>query len=116
VLLKDNHLARMSIAEAVDRSRRLWPGRSVQVECDTTEQVKQALEAGADLVLLDNMTPAQVTDCVWLVASQCLVEVSGGVTLETVAAYAAAGPDLISVGALTHSAPALDIGLDVTGS
>ncbi len=113
VLLKDNHLAGMSIAEAVERSRRLWPGRAVQVECDTADQVKQALEAGAELVLLDNMSPAQVTDCVWLVASQCLIEVSGGVTLDTVAAYAAAGPDLISVGALTHSAPVLDIGLDV---
>ena len=112
VLLKDNHLTGMSIGEAVERSRRLWPGRSVQVECDTAEQVKQALEAGAELVLLDNMTPAQVTDCVWLVASQCLVEVSGGVTLDTVAAYAAAGADLVSVGALTHSAPVLDIGLD----
>lgn len=114
VLLKDNHLAGMSIGEAVERSHRLWPGRLVQVECDTAEQVKRALEAGADLVLLDNMSPAQVTDCVWLVASQCLVEVSGGVTLDTVAAYAATGADLVSVGALTHSAPVLDIGLDVT--
>lgn len=113
VLIKDNHLAGMSIAEAVERSRQLWPGRSVEVECDTADQVEQALEAGAEIVLLDNMTPAEVTDCVWLVASQALVEVSGGVTLENVAAYAAAGANLISVGALTHSAPVLDIGLDV---
>jgi nicotinate-nucleotide pyrophosphorylase (carboxylating) len=130
ILLKDNHLARLrgvnaaaglSITEAVERARVRWPGRSVQVECDTEAQVKEALAAGADLVLLDNMTPAEVEACVVLVRgpasvaerSGCVVEVSGGVTLDTVAAYAAAGPDLISVGALTHSAPVLDIGLDV---
>ncbi len=132
ILLKDNHLARLgggnataglSINEAVARARERWPGRSVQVECDTEPQVKEALTAGADLVLLDNMTPEEVEACVALVAAsvaersgrRCLVEVSGGVTLDTVAAYAAAGADLISVGALTHSAPVLDIGLDVAG-
>jgi len=113
ILLKDNHLAGMPIEEAVERSRRLWPGRSVQVECDTPDQVKQAVAAGAELVLLDNMTPDEVAECVEVVAHRCLVEVSGGVTLETVAAYATAGADLVSVGALTHSAPVLDIGLDV---
>jgi len=114
VLLKDNHLAGMTIGQAVGRSRRMWPGRSVQVECDTAEQVTEALAAGAELVLLDNMSPADVADCVSLVAGRCLVEVSGGVTLDTVAAYAAAGADLISVGALTYSAPILDIGLDMS--
>lgn len=113
VLLKDNHLAGMSIEAAVERSRRLWPGRSVEVECDTADQVKQALAAGAEMVLLDNMAPEEVAACVELAAHRCVVEVSGGVTLDTVAHYAAAGADLISVGALTHSAPALDIGLDV---
>ncbi len=113
VLLKDNHLAGMSIADAVGRSRAMWPGRPVQVECDTAEQVTEALAAAAELVLLDNMSPDDVAACVALVGGRCLVEVSGGVTLDTVAAYAAAGPDLISVGALTHSAPVLDIGLDV---
>ena len=112
VLLKDNHLAGMSIADAVGRSRAMWPGRSVQVECDAADQVTEAVAAGAELVLLDNMTPEQVAVCVALVDGRCLVEVSGGVTLDTVAAYAAAGADLISVGALTHSAPVLDIGLD----
>ena len=130
ILVKDNHLARLrganatdglSIAEAVTQAHERWPGRSVQVECDTEAQVKEAVAAGADLVLLDNMTPVEVEACVALVAAseaertgrRCLVEVSGGVNLDTVAAYAAAGPDLISVGALTHSAPVLDLGLDV---
>ncbi|HWC12769.1 MAG TPA: nicotinate-nucleotide diphosphorylase [Acidimicrobiales bacterium] len=116
-----NAAARLSIAEAVARARGRWPGRSVQVECDTGAQVEEALAAGADLVLLDNMTPVEVAACVQLVGAasvaersgRCLVEVSGGVTLETVADYAAAGADLVSVGALTHSAPVLDLGLDV---
>ncbi|MFN2607692.1 MAG: carboxylating nicotinate-nucleotide diphosphorylase [Acidimicrobiales bacterium] len=121
VLLKDNHLAGTTVAEAVARARSLWPGRTVEVECDTAAQVDEAVAAGADLVLLDNMSPAEVADCVAQVRAASagrhgrarLVEVSGGVTLETVAAYADAGADLISVGALTHSAPVLDIGLDV---
>lgn len=113
VLLKDNHLAVVPIGEAVERARRLWPARAVEVECDTAEQVKEAVAAGADVVMLDNMSPADVADCVVLVGGRCLVEVSGGVTLESMPAYAAAGPDLISIGALTHSAPILDIGLDL---
>ena len=121
VLVKDNHLAGVTITEAVSESRRLWPGRMVQVECDDVDQLEQALAAGADLVLLDNMSPDEVASCVKLVAasvaerngSRCLVEVSGGVNLDTVAAYAAAGADLIAIGALTHSAPVLDIGLDL---
>jgi len=113
ILVKDNHLAGMSIGEAVAAGRRMWPGRTVQVECDTPDQLEQALAANADLVLLDNMSPAEVTKCVELVDHCCLVEVSGGVTLDTVAAYAATGADLIAVGALTHSAPVLDIGLDL---
>ena len=113
ILVKDNHLGGLSVEEAVARARRQWPGRTVQIECDTPDQVKAALVAGADLVLLDNMAPDEVAACVGLVAGRCVVEVSGGVSLETVAAYAAAGPDLISVGALTHSAPVLDIGLDL---
>lgn len=113
ILVKDNHLAGMSIADAVAASRRHWPGRAVQVECDDVDQLKQALAAGAELVMLDNMSPDEVRAAVDLVAGGCLVEVSGGVTLDTVAAYAAAGPDFISVGAITHSAPVFDIGLDL---
>jgi nicotinate-nucleotide pyrophosphorylase (carboxylating) len=113
ILVKDNHLAGMSIAEAVAAARRLWPGRTVQVECDDMGQLEQALDARADLVLLDNMSPGEVRAAVDRVRGRCLVEVSGGVTLDTVAAYAATGADLVAIGALTHSAPILDLGLDL---
>jgi nicotinate-nucleotide pyrophosphorylase (carboxylating) len=113
ILVKDNHLAGLSIPDAIARARHRWPGHLVEVECDTLEQVKVAVEAGAGMVLLDNMIPAQVVEAVAVVAGRCPVEVSGGVTLDTVADYAAAGADLISVGALTHSAPVLDLGLDI---
>jgi nicotinate-nucleotide pyrophosphorylase (carboxylating) len=113
ILVKDNHLAGLSIEEAVARARHRWPGHLVEVECDTLAQVKVAVDAGAGMVLLDNMAPAQVADAVAIVAGRCPIEVSGGITLETVADYAAAGADLISVGALTHSAPVLDLGLDL---
>jgi nicotinate-nucleotide pyrophosphorylase (carboxylating) len=113
LLVKDNHLAGLTITEAVQRARRRWPGQPVEVECDNQAQVVEAVVAGADMVLLDNMTPGQVSSCVSVVAGRCAVEVSGRVTLESVADYAAAGVDFISVGALTHSAPVLDIGLDL---
>jgi nicotinate-nucleotide pyrophosphorylase (carboxylating) len=113
ILVKDNHLVGISISDAVSRAKRRWPGQVVEVECDTAEQVRQAVSAGADMVLLDNMTPDQVASCVKLVAGHCPVEVSGRVTLESVPEYAATGVDFISVGALTHSAPVLDIGLDI---
>ncbi len=121
VLVKDNHLASMSITEAVQRARERWPGRMVEIECDRPEQADEACRAGATAVLLDNMTPDEVADCVRLVRraagdGRVLVEVSGGVTLESAPAFAAAGVDLISVGALTHSVPVLDLGLDLTGS
>jgi nicotinate-nucleotide pyrophosphorylase (carboxylating) len=113
VLVKDNHLAGLTITEAVARSRQRWPARVVEVECDRLAQVEEALAAGAGLVLLDNMTPGQVAEAVALVAGRALVEVSGGVTLDTVAAYAAAGADLISTSVITQSAPAFDLGLDL---
>jgi nicotinate-nucleotide pyrophosphorylase (carboxylating) len=117
VLVKDNHLGSLGVTGAVKRARESWPGRRVEVECDRAEQVLEALAAGADMVMLDNMTPAEATDCVRLVREgECpdtLVEVSGGVTLENVAEYAGAGADLISTSAITQSAPALDIALDV---
>ncbi len=116
ILLKDNHLFGISIEEAVAKARNLYPGRPIQVECDSLRQAQVAALVGADLVLLDNMTPGQVSDCVAVLRTtgyQGVVEVSGGVTLENVPTYASAGAQLISVGALTHSAPALDIGLDL---
>ena len=116
VLVKDNHLGGTSIAEAVRRARALWPGRMVEVECDRADQVSEAVTAGATVVMLDNMDQEQVAACVALVATADpapLIEVSGGVTLETAPRLAEAGVDLISVGALTHSAPVLDLGFDL---
>jgi nicotinate-nucleotide pyrophosphorylase (carboxylating) len=113
ILLKDNHLAGVSIEAAVAEAKRRWPGLACQVECDTLDQVKVAVAAGADLVLVDNMDAAGVGAAVQLVGGRVPVEVSGRVTLDNVAGYAAAGADLIAVGALTHSAPVLDIGLDL---
>jgi nicotinate-nucleotide pyrophosphorylase (carboxylating) len=117
VLVKDNHLAGISITEAVAKARALWPGRLVEVECDTLDQVAEGAAAGADALLLDNMSPDRVTHAIALARNKApgpvLTEVSGGVTLETVGGFAAAGPDRISIGALTHSAPVLDLGLDL---
>ena len=113
VLVKDNHLGGLTIAEAVARAGRRWPLRTVEVECEDLEQVRQAVAAGAGAVLLDNMRPDEVAACVGEVGGRVAVEVSGGVELGSVAAFAAAGPDFISVGALTHSAPVLDVGLDL---
>jgi nicotinate-nucleotide pyrophosphorylase (carboxylating) len=112
VLIKDNHLRYLPLREAVERARAMWPGRVVEVECDTLEQVAEAKTAGLDLVLVDNMTPDQVREAVAALGGAIPVEVSGGVTLDTAGAYAAAGADYLSVGALTHSAPALDLALD----
>ena len=118
VLIKDNHLVALrnarpnSIAAAVQRARAAYPGLKVEVEADTLEQVQQAAEAGADLILLDNMPPAMLRRAVKRVAGRAKTEASGGVNLRTVAAIARAGVDFISVGALTHSATAVDIGLD----
>jgi nicotinate-nucleotide pyrophosphorylase (carboxylating) len=113
ILVKDNHLAGLTIPEAVARAKQRWPGQACEVECDTLEQVATALDAGADMVLVDNMDPGRVAEAVALAAGRVPIEVSGRVTLDTIGAYAAAGADLVAVGALTHSAPVLDIGLDL---
>jgi nicotinate-nucleotide pyrophosphorylase (carboxylating) len=113
VLVKDNHLGGLTVTDAVARAHARWPGRTVEVECDRMEQVEEALAAGATMVLLDNMTPDEVRACVSLVAGRVLVEVSGGVTVENVRAYADAGADLVSTSAITQSAPALDIAFDL---
>ncbi len=118
VLIKDNHLAALrgespnAIAAAVKRAREKYPRLKVEVEADTIEQVEQAMEAGADIVLLDNMTPVQLRLAVQKTKGRAKTEASGGVSLATVRAIAEAGVDFISVGALTHSARAVDIGLD----
>jgi nicotinate-nucleotide pyrophosphorylase (carboxylating) len=85
----------------------------IEVECDTIEQVVEAHTAGATRVLLDNMTPEQVREAVLLLEGVAEVEISGGITLETISAYADTGADFVSVGALTHSAPAIDISFEI---
>jgi len=115
VLIKDNHLASVDgdVGLAVHRARDLAPpGTKVEVECERIEQVQAALEARADIIMLDNMSTAQMKECVELVAGRALTEASGGVNLDSVRAIAETGVDWISVGALTHSAPALDLALD----
>ena len=113
VLIKDNHLAANSIAKSVARARSSWPGRLVEVECDSLDQVIEARDAAVDRVLLDNMTSEEVREAVALLDGVVQVEVSGGVTLETISAYAESGADFVSVGALTHSAPAIDISFEI---
>jgi nicotinate-nucleotide pyrophosphorylase (carboxylating) len=103
----------LGIEDAVRLAHERWPGRTVHVECESLDQVEQALRAGADALLLDNMSPDEVAECVRVVGRRAIVEVSGGITLDTVGAYAETGADLISVGSITHSAPVLDIGLDI---
>ena len=113
VLIKDNHLAGVgSVGEAVRRARGAAPGKVVEIECDTLEQVREALKAGADAVLLDNMELESMRVAVALAHGLAIVEASGGMTLQRVAEVAKIGVDVISVGALTHSAPALDVALD----
>ena len=115
VLIKDNHLAAVDgdVALAVRRARDLAPaGTKIEVECDSVEQVKAAVDANADIVMFDNMRPDEMAKCVELVAGRAITEASGGVNLQSVRHVAQAGVDWISVGALTHSAPALDLALD----
>jgi nicotinate-nucleotide pyrophosphorylase (carboxylating) len=118
VLIKDNHLAALkhespdAIAAAVERARAKFPKLKVEVEADTLEQVEQAVAAGADVVLLDNMNVVQLRLAVQKCKDRVLTEASGGVTLAGVRAIAETGVSFISVGALTHSARAVDIGLD----
>jgi len=119
VLIKDNHLAAVDgdVQLAITRARELAPpGAKVEVECDRIEQVERAVAAGADIILLDNMSLDELRSCVKLVARRATIEASGGVTRDRVRAIAETGVDWISVGALTHSAPALDLGLDFEGT
>jgi nicotinate-nucleotide pyrophosphorylase (carboxylating) len=113
ILIKDNHLAGLTVDAAVREARRRWPGLPCEVECDDIGQVKVALLAGADVILVDNMEPSEVAEAAAMVGGRVPLEVSGGVTLENVGAYASAGAAMIAVGAITHSAPVLDIGLDL---
>ena len=119
VLVKDNHLVAIAasgrtLAVAIAAARRRWPHTiRVEVEVDRLDQIPDALAAGADIILLDNMRPALLREAVGLIAGRALTEASGGVTLDSVRAVAEAGVDLISVGALTHSSTSLDISLEL---
>lgn len=114
VLIKDNHVAIAGgVAEAIRRAKAgVGHMVKIEVEVDTLDQLRDAMEEGVDAVLLDNMTPDQLRDAVGIVAGRAITEASGRITPATAAAIAASGVDLISVGWLTHSAPTLDIGLD----
>ena len=100
------------MAEAIRRAREKYPDLKVEAEADTIEQAQAAAEAGADIILLDNMSCDDLRQAVELIAGRAKTEASGGVTLETVREIAETGVDFISVGALTHSAPSVDIALD----
>jgi len=120
VLIKDNHIAGARAAGIDDvgdvvRAARNEAQHTLRIEVEVTdiEQLKEALEGGADIILLDNMTPSEMRDAVSMVGGRALVEASGGVTLDNVREIAATGVDFISVGRLTHSAAALDISLDI---
>jgi nicotinate-nucleotide pyrophosphorylase (carboxylating) len=113
VLIKDNHVAVCGgVAEAVRRAKAANTGLQVQVEVDRIDQIEPALAAGAERLLLDNMDPAQLREAVRVVAGRVPLEASGGVTLQTIRSLAETGVDFISVGRITQSAAAVDIGLD----
>jgi nicotinate-nucleotide pyrophosphorylase (carboxylating) len=113
-MIKDNHvLAAGGIKPAFERIRAEFPTLPIEVEVDRFEQITEALEVGADLILLDNMSVAECRKAVQYVSGRARLEASGGITLETARAYAQTGVDYLAIGALTHSAPNLDIGLDL---
>ncbi|BCL61451.1 nicotinate-nucleotide diphosphorylase (carboxylating) [Desulfomarina profundi] len=114
VLIKDNHIAACgSIREAVARAREMAPHTiRIEVETDTLDQVRECLDCGVDIIMLDNMSPEMMKNAVQLIDGRAMVEASGGVNLNSVESIAACGVDIISIGALTHSAPSCDIGMD----
>ncbi len=113
-LVKDNHVvAAGGVAAAFRAVRDEFPGLAIEVEADTLQQVREVLDAGADLILLDNFTVQETAEAVALVAGRAVLESSGRLSLENARAYAETGVDYLSVGALTHSSPVLDIGLDL---
>ncbi len=118
VLIKDNHIAVAGgVSEAISRAKaNAGHMVKIEVEVDTLEQLLEAMAVGVDAVLLDNMSPAQLREAVGIIDGRAIAEASGGITPETVAAVAASGVDLISIGWTTHSAPNLDIGLDFSFS
>ncbi len=113
-LIKDNHIvAAGGVAAAFAKVRKLYPNAPIEVEVDTLQQLQEVLPLNPDEILLDNMSPKDCAAAVEIVAGRSKLEASGGITLESAAAYAATGVDFLAIGALTHSAPVLDIGLDL---
>lgn len=116
VMIKDNHIAAAgSITAAVARIKAaIGHTPKIEVETTTLDEVQEALQAGADIIMLDNMTPQQAAEAVRLINGRALTEISGGITLQNLAEYCQAGPDVISSGALTHSVPSKDLSLKIT--
>jgi nicotinate-nucleotide pyrophosphorylase (carboxylating) len=113
-LVKDNHVvAAGGVVPAFERVRAACPGLPIEIEVDTVAQAREVIDAGADLVLLDNMSPDDMREVVAYAAGRAKLEASGGLSLDTARTVAETGVDYLSVGALTHSAPVLDIGLDI---
>jgi nicotinate-nucleotide pyrophosphorylase (carboxylating) len=113
-LIKDNHIAAAGgVSAAFSKVRAAFPDAFIEIEVDSLEQLKEVATRNPDLVLLDNMTPAQCKEAVAFVAGRFKLEASGGISLESAKAYAESGVDYLAIGALTHSAPVLDIGLDM---
>lgn len=113
-LIKDNHIAAAGgVSEAFSAVRKAFPASEIEIEVDTLDQLREVLPLKPDLVLLDNMTPAQCAEAVAIVDGATKLEASGGIQLENARSYAESGVDYIAIGALTHSAPVLDIGLDL---
>jgi nicotinate-nucleotide pyrophosphorylase (carboxylating) len=112
-LIKDNHIvAAGSISAAFAAIKKLFPGKSIEIEVDSIDQLKEAIALKPDLILLDNMSPELCAEAVGVTAGAIKLEASGGITFNNAKAYANSGVDYLAIGALTHSAPALDIGLD----
>lgn len=112
-LIKDNHIAAAGgVSQAFSAVRSAFPNAPIEIEVDTLDQLREILPLKPDLILLDNMSPDQCREAVALVAGRTRLEASGGITLDSAKAYAESGVDFIAIGALTHSAPTLDIGLD----
>jgi nicotinate-nucleotide pyrophosphorylase (carboxylating) len=113
-LIKDNHIAAAGgVVAAFAKVRERYPSAEIEIEVDTLDQLREVLAQKPDLVLLDNMSPAQCAQAVEIVSSACKLEASGGITIDSARAYAESGVDYIAIGALTHSAPVFDIGLDL---
>jgi nicotinate-nucleotide pyrophosphorylase (carboxylating) len=113
-LIKDNHIAAAGgVVAAFSQVRAKFPSAPIEIEVDTLEQLKEVLPLKPDLVLLDNMSPEQCAQAVTITAGNCKLEASGGILLESAKSYALSGVDYLAIGALTHSAPVLDIGLDL---